>query len=518
MTRRFIGWMAGIAMLAASPVLGQENDTMIVIDEAPFTNFDQNLDSLLNLYYVRLSADAKLQEWNTPDTLIPDFPDSVYVERIRRIPSVVQLSFNRVVKNYIDVYTLKKRENMEVMLGLTDYYFPVFEQIFDRYNLPTELKYLAIIESALNPRAVSKVGAVGIWQFMYGTGRMYNLTINSLVDERRDPLRSTDAAARYLKDLYSIYKDWVLVIAAYNCGPGNVNKAIRRSGYKRDYWDIYYYLPRETRGYVPAYIAASYVVNYYQEHNLVPKPINLPETTDTLMISQELHLRQVSEVLGIPLSMLRDMNPQYRRDVIPARGTRLSLTLPAPYTTQFIDLEDSIFAYKDSLFFNDEALITNPTYSRYVPEPPTGKTKLVYTVKTGDNLGYIASWYNVQLSDLRYWNNIRRNLIRAGQHLAIYVSPSLAERYRRIDSMSFEEKQKMVGGSTVIEEAVTAAPPSEVLDEAEYVYYIVKSGDTLWEIAKDYPGVSDADIMKLNNLKYGDKIQPGQRLKIMKKG
>lgn len=248
------------------------------------SNFDNNLDSMLNLYYI------KNAETVSPPLLvesIPDFPDSVYIKRIASIPTVINLSYNRIVKSYIDVYAKKKRGSVEVMLGLSEHYFPIFDEIFDYYDVPNEMKYMSIIESALNPRAYSRARAVGLWQFMYGTGRIYGLEINSLVDERRDPIKSTHAAARYSKHLYSIYKDWILVIAAYNCGPGNVNKAIRRAGGKTNYWDIYYYLPRETRGHVPAFIAATYVMNYYKEHKLVPAKVDLPIQTDTLNIGTE---------------------------------------------------------------------------------------------------------------------------------------------------------------------------------------------------------------------------------------
>ncbi|HDR90418.1 MAG TPA: LysM peptidoglycan-binding domain-containing protein [Bacteroidetes bacterium] len=478
--------------------------------------FSSNLDSLLYLWVVQNTPGIF-----DPDTIptgdpIVDFPDSVYVERLKRIPSVVELSYNSIVRNYIRVYTGQKRKNMEVMLGLADHYFPVFEQIFDQYGLPVELKYMAVIESALNPRAVSRVGATGIWQFMYGTGRMYGLTINSLVDERRDPVRATHAAAQYLRDLYNIYNDWVLVIAAYNCGPGNVNKAIRRSGNKRNYWDLFYYLPRETRGYVPAFIAATYVMNHYRDHGLVPREIDMPVRTDTIMVHENLHLAQVSEVMDIPLQLLRDLNPQYRRDVVPAMGTGFSLTLPFNQTTRFIDLQDSVLAYRHDHYFNEENRIINPTYSRYVPEPPTGKVKLTYTVKSGDNLGYIAEWYNVRVSDLRYWNNIRGNLIRAGQSLAVYVSPGDVEKYKPVNSLSFAEKQRRIG-KTVASPA-SAPVASGAATDTDYVYYRVRSGDTLWDIARKYPGVTDSEIMQLNKLKYGDKIVPGQMLKIMKKG
>ena len=238
-----------------------------------YEGFSNNLDSLLNLWYIQQALDTN----NFVDGVDIDsvgihsnIPDSVYINRLAQINSIIDLPFNSIVRSYINVYTQKKRDRVEVMLGLTDYYFPIFEEILDLYQLPTELRMLPVIESALNPRAVSRVGATGLWQFMYGTGRMYKLTINSYVDERRDPIASSHAAARFLKDLYSIYKDWTLVIAAYNCGPGNVNKAIRRSGGKRNYWDIYYYLPRETRGYVPAFIAATYALTYHKEHNLNP--------------------------------------------------------------------------------------------------------------------------------------------------------------------------------------------------------------------------------------------------------
>ncbi len=236
-----------------------------------------NLDSLLNLWYVNQSLETASDDYQAEaDTLMPDFSDSVYMQRLAEIPSVVDLTYNRIVKNYINVYSRKRREQVRVMLGLSDYYFPAFEEIFDLYGVPYEIKYLAVIESALNPRAVSRVGAVGTWQFMYSTGKHYGLTINSLVDERRDPIAATHAAARYLVDLYEIYHDWTLALAAYNCGPGNVNKAIRRSGGQRNFWDIYYYLPRETRGYVPAFIAATYTMNYYEDHLISKAPLPAP--------------------------------------------------------------------------------------------------------------------------------------------------------------------------------------------------------------------------------------------------
>ncbi|OFY58475.1 MAG: hypothetical protein A2Y87_04870 [Bacteroidetes bacterium RBG_13_46_8] len=487
-------------------------------------NFDANLDSLLNLFYINQALAGDPEFWTTdPDSTIPDFPDSVFISRLAAIPSVVELSYNSLVRRYIEVYANQRRSQVEVMLGLSQYYFPVFDDILDYYGLPVELRYLSIIESALNPRAYSRARAVGLWQFMYSTGRLYGLTINSLVDERRDPVKSTHAAARFMKSLYRVYNDWTLVIAAYNCGPGNVNRAIKRSGGKRNYWDIYYYLPRETRGYIPAYIAATYVMNYYREHNLKPYPIQLPVANDTIMVTQNLHLGQVSEVLGIPLQLLRDMNPQYRTDLIPARDKPYSLRLPLDQTFRFIEKENTVYHYKDSIFLNPEKITTSPTttVSKYRDEPPPENyARLMYTVKSGDNLGFIAEWYHVRLSDLKYWNNLRNNTIRAGQKLTIYVPKNKVAKYENLNKMSFAEKQNTIGkaASGVSATAKTGQLPAQknAYDD-NYVYYTVKQGDTLWEIARDYPGVSEGDIMKLNNLGYSDKIKPGQKLKIMVK-
>jgi membrane-bound lytic murein transglycosylase D len=271
---------------------------------------------------------------------------------------------------YIGVYTKNRRGQMEVMLGLTDYYFPIFEEVLDQYGLPLELRYLPVIESALNPRAVSRAKATGIWQFMFGTARMYNLTMNSLVDERRDPLASSHAAARYLRDLHGIYNDWTLALAAYNCGPGNVNKAIRRAGGSRNYWAIYNYLPRETRGYVPAFVAATYAMHYYDEHKLVPLAVDFPVYTDTIMIHQEMHLMQISEVLDIPVEMLRDMNPQYLSDIIPARDRSYSLRLPVDYSSRFIDNIDTIYAHRADHYLNRANLTAGPIASTAAASAP----------------------------------------------------------------------------------------------------------------------------------------------------
>jgi membrane-bound lytic murein transglycosylase D len=541
-------WSAGVLGLAAGISFGQEQVQEAVIvpgtvtDSVPYPepaedpfSMDReielrtgdNLDSLLNLWYVNQSLENAIDDYNPDtDTLIPDFPDSVYLARLAGIPSVIDLTYNRIVKNYIDVYTRKRREQVRIMLGLSDYYFPIFEGIFDTYGIPYELEYLSVIESALNPRAVSRAGAVGAWQFMYWTGRHYGLTINSLVDERRDPVAATHAAARFLLDLNRIYNDWTLALAAYNCGPGNVNKAIRRSGGRRNFWDIYYFLPRETRGYVPAFIAATYTMNYYTDHLITRAPVELPLLTDTIRLYEPVHLKQISEVLDIPLGQLRDLNPQYRADVIPASPSHsYAVKLPADRAGDFIDLQDSVFAYKDSLFFDQGKLVASPTHysSGYRVDLPGDKyDKLYYTVRAGDNVGYVADWYDVRASDLRYWNNISRNLIRTGQKLVIYKPKGQSSRYRDISSMSFAEKQRFAGREESSDHMDPAAPmPDGGAGESgsdDYITYTVRSGDTLWEIARKYPGVTETDIARLNHISDSSKIRPGQVIRIKRKG
>ncbi len=486
------------------------------------SNFNANLDSVANLWYVGESVDS-IEAVTEIVAKAARLTDEILIERISNIPSIIPLSYNAIVRRYIEMYAGKRAELVCNMLGLAEYYFPIFDQVFDYYGLPNELKYLSIIESALNPRAYSRARAVGIWQFMYGTGKIYGLTINSIVDERLDPFKSTHAAARFLKDLYKKYNDWTLAIAAYNCGPGNVSKAIRRSGGKTNYWDLYFYLPRETRGYVPAFIAAAYVMNYSSEHNLYPKNIDLSLLNDTIMITDKLHLEQVSKVLDIPVRQIRDMNPQYRADIIPGSAAHpFALRLPEAYTLKFIDYKDSIFAFNDSVYFNNDNLLTSPTYytkSSYYHEPPAGNmSKLYYTVKSGDNLGYISEWYHVRVSDLRYWNNIRRNLIRSGQKLVIYVPKNKAARYSKINSMTFAEKQKTIGKNvTSAAQASSGITASTSVDFDNYIYYTVREGDTLWDIAKKYPGISDDDIKRLNNIHDVSKIKPGQKLRIKPK-
>ncbi len=492
--------------------------------------FTEKMDSMANSWFVRNAYN--INDRVTPDSLLHLFtdmddsqealapgtplPDSIYIQRLAALNSAIDLSYNNTVKNMIVLYTERRKGQMEVMLGLANYYFPMFEEVLDKYNLPLELKYMAVIESALNARALSRVGASGLWQFMYGTGKMYGLEITSFVDERRDPLKATEAAAQYLRDLYNIYNDWHLVVAAYNCGPGNVNKAIRRSGGTRDYWSIYYRLPRETRGYVPALIAATYAMNYYKLHDISPQNPSFSIITDTIMVSDYLHLEQVAFNMKLDIEMLRDLNPMYRTDVIPATNNKpYPLRLPQESVGRFIDIENNIMAYnRDEFFPNNQIKNPSQTAHQYTPVNIQGKTIVHYTVKSGDNVGFISEWFNVRASDLRYWNNIRGNLIRVGQRLTIYVPDGKADHYKSFNTMSFQQKQNAIGKTPG--KNTTTSTQNEPLDPS-YEYYTVKRGDNLWDIAGKYPGVTASEIQKLNNITNTGSLSIGQNLRIRKR-
>lgn len=394
-----------------------------VVEELDHSVYLNNLDEMLNLWYVQTLVDSSnIVDDMAKDSMniVAECPDSIYITRLAKLNSIIELPFNSVVRNYINVYTQRRRGQVSVMLGLAEHYFPMFEAVLDKYQLPQELRMLPVIESALNPRAVSRVGATGLWQFMYATGRRYGLTINSYVDERRDPMASTEAAARFLKDLYGIYQDWTLVIAAYNCGPGNVNKAIRRAGGKRTYWDIYYYLPKETRGYVPAFIAASYAMQYYVEHGIAPSLLEFSHVSDTVQVKGKIHLQQVSDVLGLPIKQLRDLNPQYKHDLLPSDGYN-TLCLPFASVGEFIDREQEIKSHKDSVFLRP-VTIQEPVAARggkYYAVQGEG-SPIRYKVRSGDVLGSIARRYKVTVNQLRQWNGISGSMIRVGQTLLIY--------------------------------------------------------------------------------------------------
>jgi membrane-bound lytic murein transglycosylase D len=333
------------------------------------------------------------------------------------MPTIMEMPYNAIVREYIDRYAVKLRNQVSVMLAANNFYMPLFEEALDAYDLPLELKYLPIIESALKPTARSRAGALGLWQFMLKTGRLYGLESNSLVDDRLDPIKATWAAARYLREMYDIYQDWHLVIAAYNCGPGNVNKAIRRAGGATDYWSIYNYLPRETRGYVPAFIAANYIMTYYCHHNICPMNTGIIPPTDTLQISRELHLQQVADVCDITIDELKSLNPQYKRNIIPGNTKPYTLRLPQTKIATFIDNQDTIYNHRAAELFKNRKTVA---VSNKIT-PTVGKGTLSYhTIRSGETLSTIAQRYGVKVSQLKDWNGLSSNRIRAGKKLKIY--------------------------------------------------------------------------------------------------
>ena len=384
------------------------------------------LDSLLNLYmsknYLGEDNDCRMKDIN------PVFEKEVYIDRLKRIPSIIEMPYNEVVQKFIDRYSGRLRHSVSYMLGASNFYMPIFEEALETYGLPLELKYLPVIESALNPTAVSRVGATGLWQFMLATGKRYGLEVNTLVDERRDPIKASYAAANYLSDLYKVFGDWNLVIAAYNCGPDQINKAIHRSKGSKDYWQIYPYLPKETRGYVPAFIAANYIMTYYCEHNICPMTTRLPAKTDTVMVSRNVHLEQIAAVCNIDIEQLRTLNPAYRRDIVPGATKMSAVRLPHTEVGKFIDLEDSIYAYNAEVLFSKRATVEVnddvPTYTRKSSTKRSRKKASrsrgrSVTVKSGQTLSEIAKRNGTTVAKLRRLNGIKGSNIRAGKKLIV---------------------------------------------------------------------------------------------------
>ena len=391
--------------------------------EDAFDYTDDVTDSLLSIWYLHRQVRENPQAEYNMDSVhfSSEVPDRVLIERLERMNSFIKLPYNETVKNYMVLYAEKMPTRMGQILGLAQYYMPIFEEAFRKYDLPLELKYMAIIESALNPVAVSRVGATGMWQFMHATARNYGLKIDSYIDERMDPVASVDAAARYLRDAYRIFGDWSLAISSYNCGSGNVNKAIKRSG-RRDFWSIYPYLPRETRGYVPAMVGAMYAVNYAKEYGLEPAPVQIPAHVDTFLVNRNLHFRQVSEVLGIPIDDLRDLNPQYYKDIVPGAQGDQVLRLPFNYSNSFLDLQDSIYRYKSVEMFSGAVEVGRPgkstTSTRSSGTTASGNW-VYYKVRRGDNLGKIATKNHTTVKNLKSWNNLKSDKIREGQRLKV---------------------------------------------------------------------------------------------------
>jgi membrane-bound lytic murein transglycosylase D len=417
-------------------------------------------------------------------------PDATYYEmqaRIEKIEGTVPLNFNTTVKAFIDYFTIKDREYTKGVLGRIHLYFPIFEKYFRQYNIPEEIKYLSIIESALNPVARSRVGAVGLWQFMPGTGKLFGLNMDWYIDERMDPVKSTEAACKYMMELYNYFNDWELVLAAYNAGPGKVRRAIRRSGYKKNFWDIYRYLPRETRSYVPQFVAMMYVANYAEEHNFYIEDYKdyLPES-DTILVNDFLYFKTFADLTGICPEDLERLNPTVRRRAVPENTQNFVLNIPAHIKEDFM---------KQRQYVLDSAKNTGKEELEYLARNTVGSTygrdKIIHTVRSGEVLGLIAEKYRVRLGDIRSWNNLSGNMIRINQKLVIWVNQ---EYYNNANKVSVKNESQ---------ESPQPLPDSKI--------HMVQPGDSLWKISRQYEGLTIEKIKELNKLK-SNKIVPGQKL------
>jgi len=500
------------------------------------------IDSLFESYFSTNPAwafdekDYDLYGYVSTDT--PRFTPEVFAERISKINSPIPYTYNKSVQGFLDLYCNRRRTQVSNMLGLSQTYFPMFEAELDRKNMPIELKYLAIIESALNTHAVSKAGATGLWQFMNGTGKLMGLRIDSYVDERRDPYMATVAAVAYLEDLYGIYNDWFLAIAAYNCGPGNVNKALRKvSGGDKTFWDIEAFLPKETRGYVPAFIAATYVFEYHKEHNIRPSKFDYDfSMMDTLMITHKMTIDQLAPYVGLSAEEIALNNPALKTKTIPGSPYPYPLRLPMKAVATFYANKDALYASLDQKESQQLATLAKNVAAVNAAKTKTTAAKTIdnnttttaatkkeitnpdepvivsYTVKKGDNLGYISDWFDCTVADIKSWNKLSSTKIVSGQKLKITVPAKHEEQYATINGMTLAEKQKI----TDIQ-LISSAPAEKKEPSSDVIYYTVKSGDTLWGISQKYPDNSVDKIRELNGLAKNETLKTGTKIKLVNK-
>jgi len=482
--KRFVLCFSIVALILGRPLcVYSQVDSSFFFDD-PIAAM---LDSLMHVNYYEKSCAkpvyTKNNKYNFAPDSVPRYDDAYYRAKLAKLDAQTpfDLRYNSEVRGFIDLYTIRKREQVTRMIGLTQLYFPLFEEMLSKYNMPLELKYLAIVESALNPQAKSRAGAVGMWQFMYGTGKMYNLKVTSYVDERSDVYKSTQAACEFLTSLYDIFGDWQLALAAYNSGPGNVNKAIRRSGGKKDYWEILPWLPRETQGYVPAFIAVNYVMNNTAEHNLYAcAPRKTSFEIDTVNVQKPITFAQLSKVLNMSVDDISYFNPCYKQNFIPSpfNGVPYTLCLPKEKTGNFIANEAAIYDYLKT------DTIQNATLAS------AQETMKLHTVRSGEHINTIATRYKCTIPEIKKWNNLKSNYIKPGQKLVVYTSIRPA--------------------ATVAQKATA---PVKSIVSGDYKYHKIQKGDTLWDIAQSY-GTDVATLKKINNFGSGYKLVPGAKIKV----
>lgn len=505
-------------------------DQAIVYPES----FEADTQKLLESWFIKNYTASDKRYETEPDV---DVSDEEMVKRLNSLPTLIEMPYNQIVRSYIDRYTKKGRPQVAAVLGLSLYYMPIFEQALEEEGLPLELKYLPIIESGLDPNAVSRRGAAGLWQFMLGTARGLGLEVNSLVDERRDPYVSSERAASYLKDLYGMYGDWSLAIAAYNCGPGTVNKAIRRAGgdvKDHDFWSIYSYLPAETRGYVPMFIAANYVMKYYPQHNISPVLPSKPLVIDTIQVAERIHFNQISKVLDIPVEELRILNPQFRADVIPGTPeSPYTIILPSQQIHAYLMSEDEIRGFDsdkygkrgqvepgevptDAMLAVEETEIWPEDMGESDVElAKQGKNSvIVHKVAAGESLGSIAEKYGVTPAEIKASNNLRRNAVRVGQQLRIATASSSGTdaAVARTGESSAQPAKQVASNNT----SKRKATPAKTQKPAKPITHKIKNGESLSSIAKKY-GVTINAIKKANGMKDNN-LRAGKTLTIPAKG
>jgi membrane-bound lytic murein transglycosylase D len=442
----------------------------------------------------------------------PTFSPEVYADRIQKINTPIPLIYNSTVQSFIDLYVLRRRSKVAEMLTLGQEYFPMIEAELDRRGLPMELKYVAVIESALNTHAVSKAGATGMWQMMYGTGKLMGLQIDSYVDERRDPYLATEAGIEYLSRMYDVYGDWLLAIAAYNCGPGNVNKALRKSGGgTKTFWEIWKYLPAETRSYVPIFIAATYTFEYHQEHNIAPSSFHYTyNLVDTVLISKKMTLDQLAPFVGLTIDELKLYNPALKTTTIPGGNVPFPIRMPMDAVALWISNQDKLYAEieQPAVVLAKTSKQTTEAKSETKTSNTSSIVTVYYTVKKNDNLGYISEWFDCTVSELKRWNGMSSTKIVPGQKLKVKVPGDLKDEYAAINSMSFSQKQKLTD--------IQMVESGEQKKESEIVYYTVKAGDSLWSISKKYPENSIETLQEMNKLGSSETLKVGAKIKIVK--